>query len=129
RSFDRLRNLVIAQARGRDDEAGGPADQVIVVASPTTESASRLTAVNLAASLARRGHQVVLVEAGGSTSVDSSPRGVVTLGLAEVLAGKATVAQALRRAPYHPGLQVMTMGQVSGTGILQSPVLPKVLAA
>ena len=115
RTFDRLRNEII----------GGTAGNVILVASPTSGRAARLAASNLAASLSRCGHEVVLVAAGTSEPPLGAGPGP---GLSELLAGRVGLADALRQAPRHPRLRVMTMGAAaSATGLLQSPALRSVL--
>jgi Mrp family chromosome partitioning ATPase len=116
RIFDRLRNEL----------TGGTAGNVIVVTSPTVCSATRLTAVNLAASLSRCGHDAVLVAAGHPEEVPLG--GFPGAGLSELLAGRAKLTEALQRAPRHPRLRVMTMGATAtAAGLLQSPGMRTVL--
>jgi Mrp family chromosome partitioning ATPase len=116
RIFDRLRNEL----------TGGTAGNVIVVTSPTACSATRLTAVNLAASLSRCGHDTVLVAAG---QPDEVPLGVGPgAGLSELLAGRIKLTEALQRTPRQPRLRVMTMGSTAtAAGLLQSPGMRTVL--
>lgn len=144
RTFDRLRNEVIASsASGAAGVAasGAGRGRVIVVASPTGGPATGpvagpvagLVAANLAASLSRCGHEAILVEAAGSGAAGSLTRllGVTAApGLSELLAGRASVAEALQRPSRYPRLRVMTMGgTATATGLLQSPALRTVLAA
>jgi len=124
RLFDRLRNEVLS---------GLATGQVIVVASATGGAASRLTAANLAASLARSGHEAILVDTvagpdSGDTALNRLLGTPATPGLSEVLAGRAGIAEALHRPPRFPRLRTISMGATAtATGLLQSPALRTVL--
>jgi MinD-like ATPase involved in chromosome partitioning or flagellar assembly len=102
---------------------------VIVVTSASSGVTSSLIATNLAASLSRSGHEVVLV--GARVAQDAGDCALTQLlglatapGLSEVLAGRVPVARALQRSPRHPRMQALTMGATAtATGLLQSPAL------
>jgi Mrp family chromosome partitioning ATPase len=132
RTFDRLRNELIAAAEQTGAPAGIGRGRVIVVASPTGPAAGPV-AVNLAASLARSGHEVVLIGTAGPGAAGPLTRlfGIAAApGLSELLAGRTSLADTLQRPPRFPRLRVMTMGgTATATGLLQSPALRTVLTA
>ena len=113
RTFDRLRNEALASLA--DDQ------RVIVVTGASRGLAATLVAANLAAALARTGTAVVLVQAGGAPGALGLPAGP---GLAEVLAGTASLDEAARRVPRVANLRVVT----GGGGLLQSQALGAILA-
>ncbi|WP_213452827.1 tyrosine-protein kinase domain-containing protein [Rhizomonospora bruguierae] len=119
RIFQRLRNEVLASL--------APHDRVVLVTGASPGCAATLVAANLAASLARTGREVVLVGAQLPESLlDTNPLarifGVAPApGLSDVLAGRVGLAEAVRRAPRHPWLRVITAGgTASAAGLLQS---------
>jgi Mrp family chromosome partitioning ATPase len=139
RAFDRLRNEVVASERssaasdavgfGASERSSAATGRVIVVTSASSGVTSSLIATNLAASLSRSGHEVVLV--GARVAQDAGDcaltqlLGVATApGLSEVLAGRVPAARALQRSPRHPRMRALTMGATAtATGLLQSPAL------
>lgn len=103
RNIVRLRNLV-SSALAESDR------RVVLVAG--VRRGGGPVAANLAASLARTGEQVFLVcgDVFASTAT-SLLHGPAKEGLAEVLAGNATVASAARAVPDVPGLRVLSPGR------------------
>jgi capsular polysaccharide biosynthesis protein len=101
RSYTRLRNVVTA---GAQHEA-----RVVLVAGVSGPAGP--VAANLAASLARSGDDTVLVcgdvHAETETDLLGGTNGV---GLAEVLAGRASAGEAMRRLPGLPELHVLGPG-------------------
>ena len=120
RTFSRLRNEVAAGL-------GVPA--VVVVTGASRGPAAGTLAANLAVAFTRAGNQVALVYADvpASTGLFGAP---VAPGLAEVLAGRTAVDEALVAAARHPGLRVLPTGSTaSAAGLLQSEAARRVLTA
>lgn len=124
--IDRLRNEVLASTTG----------QVILVTSAVGGPGSTYVAGNLAASLARSGHDVIVVGARAPDHV-AAPDPLTRLfgipatpGLSEVLAGRVAAAEALHPSPRHSRLSAMAIGDTASTnGLLQHPHLRDVLRA
>ncbi|TQN37555.1 capsular polysaccharide biosynthesis protein [Blastococcus colisei] len=101
RNFTRLRNIVTA---GSIREA-----RVVLVAGVGAPAGA--IAANLAASLARSGEPTVLVCGDVHADTDVQLFGRSSDGLAEVLVGRATAADAMRSVPSLPDLQVLGPGR------------------
>lgn len=94
----------------------GEGSHVVFVAGTSAGPGCSVLAANLAATLARTRSRVLLVCADPGGTVTPQLTGVAdNRGLAEVLAGSATVAEAAQQASEEPELAVLTPGQdVSG---------------
>jgi capsular polysaccharide biosynthesis protein len=94
----------------------GEGSHVVFVAGTSAGPGCSVLAANLAATLARTRSRVLLVCADPGDTVTPQLTGVADdRGLAEVLAGTATVAEAAQQASEEPQLSVLTPGQdVSG---------------
>jgi capsular polysaccharide biosynthesis protein/Mrp family chromosome partitioning ATPase len=94
----------------------GEGSHVVFVAGTSAGPGCSVLAANLAATLARTRSRVLLVCADPGGTVTPQLTGVADdRGLAEVLAGTATVAEAAQQASEEPQLAVLTPGQdVSG---------------
>lgn len=123
RSFNRLRNEVVA--------ALGARDRVILVTGASPGSASTVVAANLAAALARAGNDVVLVGANVPEMTGDAGTEMVPLshifdiadvpGLTDVLARRIHLSGALQQAPRTPRLAIVTPGgAATAGGLLQS---------
>jgi Mrp family chromosome partitioning ATPase len=89
----------------------GPGRQIVLVAGTDPGRAGGVIAANLAAALARASRDVVLVCAGPGEAAAPEMLGVrARRGLAEVLAGRATVREVARGPAELPGLLVITPG-------------------
>jgi capsular polysaccharide biosynthesis protein/MinD-like ATPase involved in chromosome partitioning or flagellar assembly len=98
----------------------GEGSHVIAVAGTTPGAGSSVIAANLAAALARAYSNVVLVCANLDDDVAPDMLGVEEgRGLAEVLAGRATVRDVARRPAAVPGLWVITPGADTSLAIYQ----------
>ncbi len=83
---------------------GDDAPQVVVITSPRAGDGKTLSATNLAASLARRGERVLLVDGDLRTGSLHQLFGVhATPGLADLLTGQAELAAALQRVTLENG--------------------------
>src|SRR6266545_177703 len=102
---------------------------LVVVTGAARGPAAGTLAANLAVAFTRAGNQVALVYADvpASTGLFGAP---VAPGLAEVLAGRTAVDEALVAAARHPGLRVLPTGSTaSAAGLLQSEAARRVLTA
>ncbi|GIH76229.1 polysaccharide biosynthesis tyrosine autokinase [Planobispora longispora] len=91
---------------------GGPANQVVLVTGAAEGRGTAVVAANIAAALARTGSDVMLVNADLGSSVSGDLLGVpAASGLAEVLLGTSTLAEAEARAAVPPSLRVIPRGK------------------
>ena len=98
----------------------GEGSHVIAVAGTTPGAGGSVIAANLAATLARTYSDVVLVCANLDDNVAPEMLGVEEgRGLAEVLAGRATVTDVARCPAEVPGLRVITPGAETSLAIYQ----------
>ena len=89
----------------------GQGSQTVLVARSEPGAGGSVVAANLAATLARAGREVVLVCVNSGAAVAPGMLGVADgRGLAEVLAGRATVREVARGQADVPGLWVITPG-------------------
>jgi Mrp family chromosome partitioning ATPase/capsular polysaccharide biosynthesis protein len=125
--YDRLRNEVAATLSA--------ADRVLLVTSANRGAPSTVVAANLAAALARVGHEVILLGAnppdlGVDTVLLSGLFDIADIpGLTDVLGGRVTLAAALQTPPREPRLRVVTPGgAASANGLLQSQTAAATIA-
>jgi Mrp family chromosome partitioning ATPase len=119
RDYHRLRNEVVA--------ALATGDRVLLLTSASPGPASTVVAANLAAALARIGHDVVLVGA-NPPPIGAAPVLLSSLfdisdvpGLTDVLSGRTDLSTALQTPPREPRLRVVTPGgAASASRLLQS---------
>jgi capsular polysaccharide biosynthesis protein len=89
----------------------GEGSQLLIVAGPAPGPGGGVISANLAAALARTRSEVLLVCADLRDTAAATALGVGGgRGLAELLAGRATVGEVARRAPDVPRLRVITPG-------------------
>jgi Mrp family chromosome partitioning ATPase len=126
RDYHRLRNEVVA--------ALATGDRVLLVTSASNGPASTVVAANLAAALARVGHEVILVGA-NPTAIGHAPvllSGLFDIsdvpGLTDVLSGRTELGSALQVPPREPRLRVITPGgSASASRLLQSSAMRAVV--
>jgi capsular exopolysaccharide synthesis family protein len=123
RMFSRLRNEVVASVRSDH--------RVVVVSGASRGQVSTVVAGNLATAFARAGSDAILVcanmEDGNSITGMLGISGVP--GLADVLAGRARLAETIQQAARQPGLRVVAAGGVAtAAGLLQSEAMRTVVA-
>ncbi len=119
RDYHRLRNEVVASL--------GSADRVLLLTSASPGPASTVVAANLAAALARVGHEVVLLGA-NAPAIGTTPVLLSTLfdisdipGLTNVLSGRTDLGVALQVPPREPRMRVVSPGgAASASRLLQS---------
>ncbi len=119
REYHRLRNVVTA--------ALTPRDRVVLITGASPGPGSTIVAANLAAALARVGHEVVLLGAnppafGASTILLSQLFDISDIpGLTDVLSGRTELGFALQVPPREPRLRVVAPGgTASASRLLQS---------
>lgn len=123
RLFSRLRNEVVASVRSDH--------RVVVVTSAARGQAATVVAGNLSTAFARAGSNVILVcanmEDGNAVTGMLGVNGVP--GLADVLAGRAKLAETIQQGARQPGLRVVAAGGVAtAAGLLQSEAMRAVIA-
>jgi Mrp family chromosome partitioning ATPase/capsular polysaccharide biosynthesis protein len=125
--YDRLRNEVAATLSA--------ADRVLLITSVHRGAPSTVVAANLAAALARVGHEVILLGAnppdlGVDSVLLSSLFDIADIpGLTDVLGGRVTLGTALQTPPREPRLRVVTPGgAASANGLLQSQTAAATIA-
>ena len=117
--YHRLRNEVVA--------ALATGDRVLLVTAASPGPSSTVVAANLAAALARVGHEVILLGA-NAPAIGRTPvllSGMFDIsdvpGLTDVLSGRTDVNSALQVPPREPRLRVVTPGgAASASRLLQS---------
>ncbi len=122
RMFSRLRNEVVASVRSDH--------RVVVITGASRGQVSTVVAGNLATAFARAGSDAILVcanmEDGNSVTSMLGVNGVP--GLADVLAGRARLAETIQQAARLPGLRVVAPGGVAtAAGLLQSEAMRTVI--
>jgi Mrp family chromosome partitioning ATPase len=126
RDYHRLRNVVVA--------ALPASDGVLLVTSASTGSGSTVVAANLAAALARTGHEVILVGA-NAPAIGHPPVLLSAMfdisdvpGLSDVLSGRTDLGSAMQVPPREPRLRVIAPGgAASASRLLQSAAVPTVV--
>jgi len=114
-------------------ERGGEQAPVrsVMLTSAGPDEGKSLTAVNLAAAVAKRGRSVILVDADLRKPAIHERLGLDNQqGLAQILVGEATLAQCLRESGV-PGMRVLTSGgpRPDAADLLSSPRLAETLTA
>lgn len=121
-TFDLLRNSVIGS---------NPTVQVLQVAGLGGETATEVTAVQLAQSLSRASHEVTLVIADSASSLPEQTQSAGVPGLVDVIRGHAKIDSVALQVPELPGVSLISSGKEPEAlpSLLQSAGLPRALSA
>lgn len=121
-TFDLLRNSVIGS---------NPSLRVLQVAGLGGDTATEVTAVQLARSLARASHEVTLVIADPASSLAERTRSSGATGLVDVIRGQVRMDSVAIELPELPGISVVPSGREPEAleSLLQSAGLPRALSA